>query len=422
VQQNTPLAPINFVEKAAFANPTSAIPASVVLNPTVSQDHAAKYRFARVSLADIPAITAHFSALNIEDRVLRFGHAASDEVMTDYARRLNFNRDIAEGAWENDRLVGFAQLAVYAENGYAAGELAISVLPEARGQQIGSRLVRGAVDRAYRYGLVRLYINYMRRNLSMAHLVRRFAATITHNGDSAQATIALAAAQDSVYTEVLRAGHADRLEVFRRAPLGPSRGNVLFVHGLGGDGWQWRKLLAQTALDGYSAYALSLSGHGGSANAEPSLEGYIRDVDEVLRELPTDTRLVGHSLGGYLVQESLTRVARPAAVLLAPVPPDVPRGRELERVISALEGDSLRVLATRILADVPTLKPVNVTTPITLISGDTDQVIPVALMRDTAAQYRARWTRLDAGHNLPAAMGVAGPLLVGLSGDTTNDA
>lgn len=45
---------------------------------------------------------------------------------------------------------------------------------------------------------------------------------------------------------------------------------VLLVHGAGGDGWQWRAVLADLAEAGYAAHALSLSGHGCS---EPILSG-----------------------------------------------------------------------------------------------------------------------------------------------------
>ena len=373
------------------------------------------YRFARLTAADEAAIILHLLSLDTEDRSLRFGHAASDEVIARYAQRLNFNRDVAEGAWDSGRLVGFAHLAVYPEDGYAVGELGISIRPEGRGQQVGSRLVQSAIVRARRYGLVRLYIHYMRRNAGMTRLARRFSSAITYHADEAQATLPIGAPETSVFTEMRRAGPGGRLELFRRAALGTARGNVLFVHGAGGDGWQWRKLLAQVAIEGYDGYALSLSGHGTSEASEPSLERYRADLDEVLTTLPLNTRLVGHSLGGYLVQDVLTRERRPAAVLLAPVPPNVPRGQDLEHVLAGLEGEQTRAVAARVLADAPSLDIERVNTPIALISGDQDRVLPVPWMRATAAGYGAPWTRLPAGHNLPIAAGVAGPLLVGLA-------
>jgi pimeloyl-ACP methyl ester carboxylesterase len=372
------------------------------------------YHFARLTPADEPAIALHLLSLDVEDRALRFGHPARDEVIASYVRGLNFNRDVAEGAWDAGRLVGFAHLAVYPENGYAVGELGISIRIEARGRQVGSRLLQSAIVRARRYGLVRLYIHYMRRNSGMTRLARRFSSEITYTGDEALATLAITAPESSVFTEMRRVGENDEIELFRRQAMGSARGHVLFVHGAGGDGWQWRKLMAQVAMEGFDAYALSLSGHGTSVFGEPSLDRYRGDLEAVLATLPEDTRLVGHSLGGYLVQDVLTRQTRPSAVLLAPVPANVPRGDDLAHMVAGLEGQQARDVATRLLPDAPTLASERIDTPITLISGDLDRVLPVPWMHAVAEQYRAPWTRLNAGHNLPIANGVAGPLLVGL--------
>ncbi len=71
---------------------------------------------------------------------------------------------------------------------------------------------------------------------------------------------------------------------------------------------------------------MSLRGHGGSP-ARPSLRraslgDYVEDVLEVAAGLPAPPVLVGHSMGGIVVQEALARGARAAAgVLLASVPP-----------------------------------------------------------------------------------------------------
>ena len=48
---------------------------------------------------------------------------------------------------------------------------------------------------------------------------------------------------------------------------------------------------------------------------------YVRDVDEVVKTLPTPPVLIGHSMGGFIVQKFLERNSAPAVVLLAPAPP-----------------------------------------------------------------------------------------------------
>ena len=79
------------------------------------------------------------------------------------------------------------------------------------------------------------------------------------------------------------------------------------------------------ARHGYACYALSLRGHGGSSGHERlhwhSLEDYVDDLARVAEGLEHPPILVGHSMGGLLVQHYLQRVESPGAVLLASVPP-----------------------------------------------------------------------------------------------------
>lgn len=372
------------------------------------------YRFASLTPADEPAIALHLMSLDVEDRALRFGSPVTDDILGVYAQGLNFNRDVAEGAWDGGRLVGLAHLAVFPEGGYPVGELGLSIAPGYRRQGISSLLIKHAIARARRFRLTRMYVHYMRRNLAMTRLVRHFGLDVEYYGDEARASLEVVPRAQSVWTETRRAGPGGRLEVFHRASVRPLRGHVLLVHGAGGDGWQWRSVMAELAAAGYSAHALSLSGHGRSARAAPTLERMRTDVAEILAELPGDTRLVGHSMGGYLVQRELMERECPAAVLLAPVPPDVPRGQDLDALLAGLSGRQARMVAASILAEAPGVAVERVSTPVALISGDRDRVMPVPWMRATAARYRAQWTRLPAGHNLPVVTGVGRAVVSGL--------
>lgn len=372
------------------------------------------YRFASLMPEDEPAVTLHLLSLDEEDRALRFGSCASDATLIEYVQNLNFNRDVAEGAWDGGRLVGFAHLAVYPEDGYPVGELGLSITRGYRGQRIAGRLIRRAIVRARRYRLTTMHIHYMRRNLAMTRLVRHFGLAVTGYGDEARATLEVLPRALSIYSEAHRGGRNGRLEVFKNLPSGRAQGHVLLVHGAGGDGWQWRAVLADLAEAGYAAHALSLSGHGCSEAAAPSFAQLFDDVRSVLADLPEDTCLVGHSLGGYLVQRELAEVRRPAAVLLAPVPPEVPRGQDLASLLAGLSGKRTREVAAVVLADAESIRVERISTPVTLISGDRDRVMPVPWMRATAARYDAPWTRLPAGHNLPVARGVCRPIRAGL--------
>ena len=101
---------------------------------------------------------------------------------------------------------------------------------------------------------------------------------------------------------------------------------LLFVHGAFGGAWCWEEhFLPGFAAQGFAAYALSLRGHGGSAGAEDlqswSITDYVDDVAEVVAALPDSPVLIGHSMGGFVVQKYLEARDAPAAVLMAPVPP-----------------------------------------------------------------------------------------------------
>jgi pimeloyl-ACP methyl ester carboxylesterase len=112
---------------------------------------------------------------------------------------------------------------------------------------------------------------------------------------------------------------------------------LLFVHGAWHGAWCWTENFLPYFFDkGFACYALSLRGHGGSAGIEKlhsfSLNDYKDDVIEVMKYLKEKPVLIGHSMGGAVVQKVVH--AHPdsvkMAVLLASIPPqgvskDLPR-------------------------------------------------------------------------------------------------
>lgn len=102
---------------------------------------------------------------------------------------------------------------------------------------------------------------------------------------------------------------------------------LLFVHGAWHAAWCWDEhFLDFFAARGYRAVALSLRGHGGSSGRERlrrnRIRDYVDDVTEVAAQLPKRPILVGHSMGGFVVQHYLERDSAPGAILLAPIPPN----------------------------------------------------------------------------------------------------
>jgi pimeloyl-ACP methyl ester carboxylesterase len=118
------------------------------------------------------------------------------------------------------------------------------------------------------------------------------------------------------------------MELVHHEAQGPRRRTpVLFVHGAWHSAWCWRRhFLPYFAARGWPAYALSLRGHGGTpargSLRRTTLGDYADDVAEAVRRIGAAPVLVGHSMGGLIVQRYLQRHDdAPAAVLLASVPP-----------------------------------------------------------------------------------------------------
>jgi pimeloyl-ACP methyl ester carboxylesterase len=134
------------------------------------------------------------------------------------------------------------------------------------------------------------------------------------------------------------------LEVIVREPefdLKPTP--ILFVHGMWHGAWCWDEhFLPYFAQKGYRCSALSLRGHAGSEGRErlrwTSLADYAADVAQVVSRMDAPPVLVGHSMGGAVVQKYLESHETPAAVLLASIP------------TAGVFGATLRVLRRRPLA------------------------------------------------------------------------
>jgi pimeloyl-ACP methyl ester carboxylesterase len=140
---------------------------------------------------------------------------------------------------------------------------------------------------------------------------------------------------------------SNSLEVLERLPAEPSdRPPLLFVHGLGHGAWAFDNWLDVAAAAGFPAYAVSLRGHGGSAGTVRTarLAQYVDDVVNTARELPGRAVLIGHSLGGLVVQKALARYAAHAGVLVAPIPAH-PAAGSLLSVARQHPTDALRMMA-----------------------------------------------------------------------------
>jgi pimeloyl-ACP methyl ester carboxylesterase len=122
------------------------------------------------------------------------------------------------------------------------------------------------------------------------------------------------------------AGDIPGLELLKVPSLGPAAGPpLLFVHGMFHGAWCWREMyMPFFAMRGYDTYAVSLRDHGQSTRtADPRawhLADYVKDVAWAVDRIGRKPILIGHSLGGTIVQKLLETDEYPGVALLAPSP------------------------------------------------------------------------------------------------------
>ena len=228
------------------------------------------------------------------------------------------------------------------------------------------------------------------------------------------------------------------LERKRPPGAGSPRGRLLLVHGMWGGSWYWGYWLRRFADAGYDAWAVNLRGHHGSRPGT-RVDGlgvldYVADVTGCVAELG-DVALIGHSLGGLVVQKVAEQRALRAAVLLTSAPPRgilAVRGpvlRRLSRYTGALlsgrafvptVADARALLFNELSPElardaharlVPesgraarevalgrvAVDRTRVRCPVLVVGAVRDAITPVAIGRKLAARYRAEYREL-AGH------------------------
>jgi len=119
-----------------------------------------------------------------------------------------------------------------------------------------------------------------------------------------------------------------KLDLISRYPeTTPEPTPLLFVHGSFSDARVWdENFLPYFARRGYAAHAVSLRGHGRSEGHQHlhtwRLSDYVADLTQAVATLPAPPVLIGHSMGGMVLQKYLeTHPEIPGAVLMASVPP-----------------------------------------------------------------------------------------------------
>ena len=133
-------------------------------------------------------LVAHFLALPMKDRCLRFGASLAPAVIAAYVDGIDFVRGAVFGV-HDDRLalVGVAHMAI--EDDLA--EVALSVLPMHRGHGVGSALFKRAMAYARKRCIPRLFMLFRLENAPIMRIARRFGMRIVAGGGEARAHLNL---------------------------------------------------------------------------------------------------------------------------------------------------------------------------------------------------------------------------------------
>ena len=142
----------------------------------------------RLNEAARDSLTAHFLALPLKDRGLRFGTALAPTAIAAYVDRIDFRHDTVFGVRDERReLVGAAHVAF--DGDFA--EVGLSVLPAHRCRGLGGALFQRAVAHARNRRIPRLVMNFLWGNAPIMRIARRFRMRIIASGHDANAQLEL---------------------------------------------------------------------------------------------------------------------------------------------------------------------------------------------------------------------------------------
>lgn len=241
-----------------------------------------------------------------------------------------------------------------------------------------------------------------------------------------------------------------KLELLYRLSKKPDAVPVLFVHGIFSGAWIWDEYFLPWFADrGHQAYALSFRGHGHSSAPDPDgqyqMREYVQDVADAVaiieRTHGQAPLLVGHSMGGMVVQSYLSSQRGRGAVLVTSIPPQgvwplswanllthpfeslslsrsflFPESTtpaqfhqamfsgpvEAGKLVSWMRQmvpESFALIWDMTWRDLPNVFEVY-KTPIEVVGAREDKVIPPSMVNLTAATYGCTPHWVDAGHGL----------------------
>ena len=227
-----------------------------------------------------------------------------------------------------------------------------------------------------------------------------------------------------------------KLEIIStKSTAGQCKGQLVLIHGACMGAWCWSdNFQPWFAAEGYDVHSISLRNHAGSGKKGnlrfKSVSEYVEDLQQVINSLPGPVFLIGHSMGGFTIQHYLAepdpKVQK--AVLLCSSPAQgnlgiIPRllrditlpflkanlqlswkpvfkekanarkvmfskdfpEEKLEKAVSKMQDESFRAFLEMTALNLPDHRKVK--TPLLIVGGEKDYLIPEKATRKMAALY-----------------------------------
>jgi RimJ/RimL family protein N-acetyltransferase len=126
----------------------------------------------RLGAADRNAIAGHFAGLDHSSRYHRFGRITTAANVQAYVASIDLTAIVAAGLFDDERLVGLAEIHPYANHVERTAEVALSIATPYQGQGAGKTLLREAIFAAHALGLTQLVFTYTSGNRRMEHVLQ----------------------------------------------------------------------------------------------------------------------------------------------------------------------------------------------------------------------------------------------------------
>ncbi len=240
-----------------------------------------------------------------------------------------------------------------------------------------------------------------------------------------------------------------QLEIIHTKSSPASKGTIVLLHGVCFGAWYWESNFQPWfTQQGYDVIAISYCNHGKSEKKGSlrwrTINEYIEDVHSVVSKIEEDVYLIGHSMGGFIVQHYLQRyssVTIKKAVLLCSVPASGIGGAtwqviktypfsfvkalftmsfvpvfntyakakrlmfagsfpdaELQPIVARMQDESFRAYLDMMFLNLPATKPGAV--PLLFIGGEDDFLVRPSTLQKNAQQLNAEWVLMKGAHNI----------------------